>query len=223
MTSVRTGFDRQTFNKNEFDALPFPRVEKLATHVREKICKIADQLEFDEIKPREALDALIFELYGLDAEDVQLAQDTLFASASYRKEGRAAFEPPAAPMRERFADELKAFLQPFFNVSNQELQICEPDFQQDLHREPWFFLKLGRSDKKQGSTIPSALLEAAMAQANQSGASRVVVRLPKRGGLLLGLLSQQRWWTVTRARMCGQHILRSHLEAFGLNPQEVND
>ena len=31
-----------------------------------------------------------------------------------------------------------------------------------------------------------------------------------------GLLNQRRWWTVTRARLCAQHIIREHLGAFGL-------
>ena len=34
--------------------------------------------------------------------------------------------------------------------------------------------------------------------------------------LLLGLLNQRRWWTVTRACLCSQHIIREHLGAFGL-------
>jgi hypothetical protein len=35
-------------------------------------------------------------------------------------------------------------------------------------------------------------------------------------GLLIGLLNQRRWWTVTRARLCAQHIIRERLGACGL-------
>ncbi len=223
MTSVRTGFDRQTFNKNEFDALPFPQIENLPAKARRKICKISDQLEFDETKPWEELDALIFELYGLDADDVQLAKDTLFSSASYRKEGRAAYLPPSTQAQNQFRDELRCFLQPFFKVCGQTLQVCDPDFEQDVYREPWLFLMLSNSGNKINGAVPAILLEAAMEQANKSGSSRIVIRLPENEGLLLGLLTQQRWWTRTRAKMCGQHILRDHLDAFGIKPQEVTD
>ena len=34
--------------------------------------------------------------------------------------------------------------------------------------------------------------------------------------LLLGLLNQRRWWTVTRARLCAQHIIRERLGECGL-------
>lgn len=223
MRSSSFGGDRMMFTKGDFDALPFPRVEELPSRVRKKICKIADQLESDDTKPWEELDALIFELYGLETDDIQLARDTLFASASYRKEGRAAFHPPTPTKRDHFAKEVESFLQPFFKVCDKELQVSEPEFQQDVHREPWFFLMLSRADQSEKASISPSLLEAAMGQANESGSSRVIVRFSEKGGLLLGLLSQQRWWTVTRARMCGQHILREHLDAFGLEPQEVED
>ena len=35
-------------------------------------------------------------------------------------------------------------------------------------------------------------------------------------GMILGLLNQRRWWTITRARLCAQHIIRDHIDAFGL-------
>ena len=47
-------------------------------------------------------------------------------------------------------------------------------------------------------------------------ASRIIVKANSRVGLLLGLLNQRRWWTVTRAQLCAQHILRNHLGSFGL-------
>jgi hypothetical protein len=55
-----------------------------------------------------------------------------------------------------------------------------------------------------------------MAEADRRSASRILVRAPGRKGLLLGLLNQRRWWTRTRARLCGQYILRNHLDAFDL-------
>lgn len=56
-----------------------------------------------------------------------------------------------------------------------------------------------------------------MHKANETGASRIIVKLPDERGLLLGLLNQQRWWTITRARLCGTHLLRQYLDVFGLS------
>ena len=61
-----------------------------------------------------------------------------------------------------------------------------------------------------------SLLRAAMAEANQRSASRILIHAPRQRGLLLGLLNQRRWWTITRARLCAQTILREHLNALGL-------
>ena len=56
----------------------------------------------------------------------------------------------------------------------------------------------------------------AMEVANQHGCSRIIVHAPRKRGLLLGLLNQRRWWTVTRARLCAQHIIRERLGECGL-------
>ena len=45
MTSRRSGFDRQTFNKEEFDALPFPNLAELATKDKTAIRNLAHRLE----------------------------------------------------------------------------------------------------------------------------------------------------------------------------------
>jgi len=212
------------FVKDDFDSLPFPHVEELPADVRKKICRLADQLEFDDEKPWDDLDAFIFDLYQLDKADVQHARDTLFASASYRHAGRDALRPPTPKIRNKFSLRLQDFLQPFFVVCGHRLNVAEPAFQQDVYRGSWFFLTLYRSDENDHSgDISSELLVTAMAQANESGASRVIIRLPGRKGLLLGMLSQQRWWTQSRAVMCGQHILREHLEAFQIDSKEVTD
>lgn len=218
MRSTSLAGDRMMFTKSDFDALPFPRVEKLRASQRNRIEKLAEQLEFGDTKPWDELDTFLFKLYGLDDRDVQQARDTLFASASYRHAGREALHPPTVPIRAAFAEGLENFLQPFFEVCGEKLCVSEPSFQQDVYRESWFFLLLQRGDtsNKEGK-VPPELLVAAMAQANKNGSSRVIIRLPGGDGLLLGLLSQQRWWTCSRAILCGQHILRHHLDAFGID------
>ena len=216
MTSRRTGFDRQTFNKNEFDALPFPELGSLGSDTKRQIRDLADRLERDAEKPWDELDRFLFALYGLDDSDVQVARDTLFASAYYRKKGKAALSRPMREMRADFASELENLIQPFFKVCGESVSVIEPSFQQDVWREAWFFLSVHKGKAASNALASTQLLEAAMAKANETGASRIVVRAPRKQGLLVGLLSQQRWWTITRARMCGRHIIREHLDAFGI-------
>lgn len=214
MTSRRTGFDRQTFNKEELDLIAFPDVCELPNATRIALQELARRLEHDTVKPWKDIDELLFDLYGLDDDDAQVIRDTLFSAAAYRRRGRPALERTGRQHRDPFRLALQDILQPYFEVCGEKAIVEEPADQPDTWEQPWFFLAISRAgDLPQ---IDSALLREAMAEANRLSASRVLVRAPEQRGLLLGLLNQRRWWTLTRARLCGQHILRHHLDAFGL-------
>jgi hypothetical protein len=220
MTSRRSGFDRQTFNKEEFDALPFPDLKKLSASIKQNICDLANRLEYEANKPWREINSMIFRLYGLDDNAVQVATDTLFGAVSYRRAGKEALK---TTMRDKFDKEdpratfittLRGELEPYFDVCGEHVSVCAADFQPETWHEPWFFLAISR----EGDTVPvnPGLMAKAMAAANEKGASRITVRAPGKRGLLLGLLNQRRWWTITRARLCSQNIIRKHLGAFGL-------
>jgi hypothetical protein len=214
MTSRRSGFDRQTFNKEEFDALPFPDLEKLPSATKSKIRKFAHRLEHDLVKPWDDIDSFIFHLYGLDDDAVQVAKDTLFSAASYRRAGKAALDRTMPETRADFLQTLREELNPYFDVCGESVEVLEPEKQPGEWREPWFFLTVSR--KSTEVPFNPSLLREAMKVANQRGSSRIIVQTPGKRGLLLGLLNQRRWWTKTRARLCAQHIIRQHLAAFGL-------
>jgi hypothetical protein len=218
MTSRRSGFDRQTFNKEEFDALPFPDVASLSNANKSTIRSLAKRLQENTKKPWREMDEFIFELYGLDADAVQVAEDTLFAAASYRRAGRSALDSTTRDSRANFLKTLHESLEPYFDVCGEHVAVCEAEFQPDTWREPWFFLSISR-DAETVNVNPS-LMRKAMEAANQRGCSRIIVHAPKKSGLLLGLLNQRRWWTITRARLCAQHIIRERLGACGL-PEDV--
>jgi hypothetical protein len=214
MTSRRSGFDRQTFNKEEFDALPFPDLAKLPAATKAKIRSLAQRLQHDASKPWREINEFIFHLYGLDSDAVQVAEDTLFAAASYRKAGKAALDRTTRGTRSGFLQTLHDELEPFFDVCGEHVAVREAEFQPDTWREPWFFLTVSR--EADSVSISPSLMRKAMEAANQRGCSRIIVHAPSKRGLLIGLLNQQRWWTITRARLCAQHIIRERLDACGL-------
>lgn len=218
MTSRRSGFDRQTFNKGEFDALPFPDVAGLPRATKATIRNFADQIEHDARKPRREMNEFIFKLYGFSPAAVQVAADTLFAAASYRKAGKAALERTTSETRSVFVTTLRQELEPYFDVCGEHAAVREAEFQPDTWSEPWFFLAISRETVS--VPIEPALMRKAMEAANQRGCSRIIVHAPRKRGLLLGLLNQRRWWTATRARLCAQHIIREQLGACGLAEQE---
>ena len=214
MTSRRTGFDRQTFNKEEFDALPFPDIAKLNPATKAKICDLAQRLQHDGCKPWKELNEFIFKLYGLDKDAVQVVKDTLFSAASYRKAGAEALHRTTRETRSPFVGSLCEALEPYFDVCGEHVAVREAEFQPDTWREPWFFLAVSRATD--AVQVNATLMRKAMVAANDRGCSRIIVHAPRKKGLLLGLLNQRRWWTTTRARLCAQHIIRKHLNAFGL-------
>ncbi|HEX9733826.1 MAG TPA: N-6 DNA methylase [Thermoanaerobaculia bacterium] len=217
MVSVSQGSDHMIFTKQDLDVLSFPEPSKLSASEKVTIEKLAYRLEHESQKPWVDIDSFLFRLYGLGDDAAQIARDTLFSAAAYRKEGRAALERTTRQAREPFRAELIDALEPYFDVCGEKVLVEEPRGQPDTWEQPWFFLAISRA--KEPVPVDAGLLREAMKEANKRSASRIIVRAPDRRGLLIGLLNQRRWWTITRARLCGQHIVRHHLEAFGLTQQ----
>ncbi len=214
MTSRNSGFDFQIFNKKEFDAIPFPDINKLLDEDKAAIPDLAARLQHDERKPWSEMNELVFRLYGMGIDDVQIATDTLFTTSSYRRAGRAALETIDRPSRDAFISALREELEPYFDVCGDHCRIEDAAFQPDVWQESWYFLAISR-DQNPVPADPD-LLTKAMGLANRHGSSRITVRTRGNRGLLLGLLNRKRWWTITRARLCAQHIIRDHIDAFGL-------
>jgi len=214
MISVSQGVDYMRFTKREFDALPFPDMDSLSVATKKNIRHLATRIELDFNKPWREVNALVFGLYGLVEDSSQVANDTLFSAIPYRTAGREAHETTTRETRRDFLQATIELLEPYFDVCNEHVAVREAEFQADSWREPWFFLAVSR--ETENVTINPKLMQKAMEAANQRGCSRIVVHAAGKRGLLLGLLNQRRWWTITRARLCAQHIIREHLGGCGL-------
>jgi hypothetical protein len=210
----RQAVRRAGLNREEFDAIPFPDINKLSDIDKAAIQGLATRLQHDARKPWSETDELVFRLYGMGIDEVQVATDTLFTTASYRKAGRAALETIDRSSRDDFVNALREELEPYFDVCGDHCRIEDATFQPDVWQESWYFLAISLGE----SPVPADpdLLTKAMGLANRHGSSRIMVHTPGNHGLLLGLLNRKRWWTITRARLCAQHIIRDHIDAFGL-------
>jgi hypothetical protein len=213
MTSWCVGFDRQMFIKEDLDSVPFPDLATLPVETKSSLRQLARRFERESGRPLAELDDFVYGLYGIDAPARAVIRDTLFSAAIYRRQGRAALARTTAVSRAPFRAALREQLAPFFAVTRQTIEVNEPAAQPAEWTQPWHFVAIHLA----GETVPlnAALLRAAMEQADRTGSSRVIVHAPRGQGLLLGLLNQQRWWTPTRARLCGRELMRRHLDAFG--------
>lgn len=214
MVSGSQGADRMRFTKGDVDAFPFPDVTTFSQARAEKLASLAARLQSGKSEPWHEIDAFIFSLYGLDEDAVQAVEDTLFSAAAYRKAGKAALDCTTRETRTPFVETLRHALSPYFEVCGSHVSIREVEIQLRASEEPWFFLAI--STDGLSLDVGPKLLGNALEAANQRGCSRIIVQAPKKSGIVLGLLNQRRWWTVTRARLCAQHIIRERLAAFRL-------
>jgi hypothetical protein len=217
MASSRIGAERRTFIKVDLESFPFPDPEKLAPTQKHRILDLADKLETQTPKPWVQIDNFIFNLYGLDEDDATVVRDTLDVGAPY-KSVRDPAEQPAKPREaEIFRSYLEEMLQPAFAVVGQQVHVSLIPAVKGEWQPSWRLLSIAIEGDEW--SVTDSLICSLMAEANKAAASRVVVRVPE-GGLLLGILNQTRFWTRSRARLCGLYLMRHQLDAFPLEDEK---
>lgn len=213
MVSSRLGAERRTFIKVDLEAFPFLDPATLTSTQKRRILSLAKALETQSDKPWDAIDSFVFELYGLDDDDATVVRDTLSVGAPYQSVRGPAEQPPSSKEANSFCSFLEDMIQPSFEVVGQRGSVEQLPAVKGQWDPPWRFVSV----TLKGDKLPASdeLIVGLMEQANRAAASRVVMRVPN-GGLLIGILNQRRFWTQSRARLCGLHILRQCLDAFPL-------
>jgi hypothetical protein len=212
MTSSRMAAERRTFLKETIDNFPFPIIDALTESQRERILKLSNQLESSPKKPWDAINAFIFDLYGLDEYDRQIVKDTLAVAQPYKESRDKANEPPNRDERREFYSELKRLLTPSFSITNEEVSIDEIEIKAQDINSCWHFFAVSSSLSSQIQIAQKKLISKIAEEANKTGCSRVIVH--GEGILFIGILNQYRYWTLSRARICALDIQRHHLDIF---------
>ena len=213
MVSSRMGAERRTFIKVDLESFPFPDPIKLTPVQKRRILELADKLEIQATKPWEQIDNFIFRLYDLDEDDATVVRDTLAVGAPYKSSREPAEQPVNRDEAETFRRYLEEMLQPSFGVVGQHVKVAVLPASKKEWDPLWRFLSIALENDVLPVTEP--LICSLMEEANKTAASRVVMQVPE-GGLFLGILNQRRFWTKSRARLCGVYLMRHHLDAFPL-------
>jgi type I restriction-modification system DNA methylase subunit len=206
--SSRIGASYRTILKEELAAFPFIDITKMTSDQTQRAIDLTKRMLSNDPKPWNEIDRLVFELYGLGSHDVTTVRDTVRFGSPYRSAREPAARPPSQSDCDQFCGYLEAMLRPFVKGNGRKLHVTP------VAPEPaasWRFIKLTPSNAAV-DTSP-ALLSKIMREANRTAASRVIMVLPQ-GGLLVGLLNQLRFWSLSRARLSGLHIVRQHLGAL---------
>lgn len=214
MTSSRMGAERRTFLKENIENFPFPEIESLSTQQRQKTVNLSSQLRNDNNKPWQDINNFIFEIYGLDKFDKQVIKDTLAIATPYKKSRQKANAAPGKIERSAFYKTLSQFLEPSFSVTNEQVFIQEAAITKQAPHPPWYFFSISTNaaPKKSSQAITAEHINKLVEEANRTGCSWVIIH--EEGMLLVGIIGQYRYWTLTRARLCALDILRHHLDVF---------
>jgi N-6 DNA methylase len=216
MTSSRVGAERRTFLKETIESFSFPAIDLLTKRQRQHVLKLSSQLETVSRKPWKEINDFIFDLYGLDAYDRQVVKDTLEVAEPFKEARDRANVPPAKAKRNQFYIELQRLLAPSFNITQETVSIDEVEIGSQDVFSPWYFFTVFSPSVSANLTqaVQEKLIFQITKTANETGCSRVVVH--EKGNLLVGIIGQYRYWTLSRARLCALDILRHHLDAFPL-------
>jgi hypothetical protein len=209
--SSRLGASFRTILKEEIDGFPFVPPEQLDASQRAQIEYLVAQLLSNSEKPWDEIDDFVFNLYGLSGHDAIVVRDTVRFGAPYRTARLPASRPPNQAAVDEFCRYLADMLRPFVRHSAGSLRVVPISAPHSAWTSPWRFLAV--TSEATSLEVSQEFLSGIMQEATRTAASRVIMFLPE-GGLALGLLNQSKFWSLSRARLCGLHIVRQHMGAF---------
>jgi hypothetical protein len=214
MTSSRMGAERRTFLKENLENFPFPAIDLLPEYQRQQATQLSRRLETAASKTLAEINDFIFELYGLDEYDRQVVKDTLEVASPYKEARNRANSAPVKKDRKAFYAELQRLLAPSFAVTDETVSIDEIEMANQDFDTPWHFFTVSSptTSAKLTQEAQKKLISQITEEANKTGCSRVIVH--EVGLLLIGIIGQYRYWTLSRARLCALDILRHYLDVF---------
>lgn len=207
MTSGEFGFEREVIEKAALDRMPLPDFNALSAAEREAATRLFD----DVVQGRqtwEDVDRWVATLYGLGRSDLQIITDTLAYNLPFADTKIAAQAQPDQKTQDRFRARLYSDLEPWAQRFKTQVHICAIE---SRSTSPWLGLRLHTGAAT--STVADADWEALLDLADATAATELIVE-PKGGGLLIGRLAQNRFWTETQARLLAQHIVWSRLDVL---------
>ncbi len=216
MTSSRMGAERRTFLKENLDKFPFPTHNCLSKNQKLNIINLSKQLETAANKPWREINDFIFDLYGLDKYERQVVQDTLEVAPPFKEARDRANSIPTKQERDAFYSEVQRMLAPSFAVTDETVSVDEIAITKSTTSPPWhsFSISASSGPTKLTQLAQKRLISLISAEANKKGCSRAIVN--ENRALIIGVIGQYRYWTLSRARLLAIDILRHHLDTFPL-------
>ena len=223
MVSPSIGAERRTFLKSDLEKFPIPDFNEFSESQYKRVLQLSKQLENDNEKPWDEINTFIWGLYGLDKTDWQIILDTLSVCWPFKDSRDLACRYPLKDEISSFYSCLKEIISPYFKITKEDIEILPIKLKSNKKASscPWIFFSILSNSNNFSLSFEDEekiLIDQALTEADRSGCSRVVVR--SKGKLLVGILGQYRYWTLSRARLCALHIIRHHLDVFPIGRSE---
>lgn len=192
MTSSQYGIEREVIHKADVDSFPIIPFELLSNDQSSQIESIFDS--FNQRPDTEKLNQLIYSIYELSEYDQQVIKDTLSVALPIASSIKRAQQGVSNDEIDLFCSELLTTMEPYVIQSRTD----ESQF------HSWRFISLSNNSTFDELVAKDTFVE----MANNSGASRILIN--SENNLHIGMLSQYRYWTPSRARLLALHILREN-------------
>jgi SAM-dependent methyltransferase len=212
LTSPKLGAERRRFYKSDLDDFPIVPLEKVSEHQKRDISSLSKRLESADKTVFPEIDAFFGSLYGLNTVDIEVIEDTLRVCLPYKKSRDRACERPGNPDRQAFCQKLESLLFPFFKVIGKRPEVMLAKLNEDLDSQAPFSVLTISVRGQQGLTPSDSVTKRVFQLASKTGATRIIQEQER--ALVIGILNQYRYWTLSRARLLAAEILRRHTAVF---------
>jgi len=213
MTSPLFGTERRSIYKTVLDECPFLPLAELTEGQLKDIVVLSDQLLEGDTSVFDQIDKFFATLFSLSQQDQQTVADSLLSSLPFNTNRVQACSAAPDQMVKVFASRIGVILRPFVRKHGKEVQVTEwqPSPSLATNDSPFKVLLVGST----GTSVdmPDEFYRTQILPlANEIGASRFLFELPN--GLAVAILNQQRYWTLSRARLCAAEIINRHMTVF---------
>lgn len=213
LTSGKFGVERDIYEGDDLRNFPLRPLEALSEAASAQIVPLSDALLADPARARASVDAWVCKVYGLSNKDLQVVHDTLAVASPFSATRKRAQKRPTELELTTYIEVLRTTVQPFLGRHGLEITARKA---RNAPGEPWIILQLNAHAK---ASAPPPLLSDRRAlldtleDADSLGASRVTV-VGTAGQLLIAVIAQFRYFTVSRARLLGLDLVHEQAEAL---------
>ncbi len=211
MKSAQYGVEREKLHTQDIQSLPVMPIEQLTADAKHTIERLSLNLDRGGDSTKK-INNWVAKLYGLTEKDASLIKDVLATESPFESDKKWSGELPQATQGKLFAEAVTNTVLPFAKSVNIPITVSFVERSKTALRG-WWFLKISFTENavdKEASETPAQWLNE-LSVADQLWASQVQFHTDNGQVLWIGLLAQNRYWTISRAHALAQRLLHEEL------------